>query len=527
MKLKDLLKYIATPAVVFSTLVVMLLLILAVQGIFYGLSSTFISEKTPVRSYKDQDPNWRIPSSVTGFLPDGTIHLICRTGYGKAGEQYNTEQIYDVNDKLLWQGLHKDRPYKYLTWAMYPTQSIGEGWMREMGMITPEFSRVIEIPVSSQERTLEAWRYESQSQHFVGYEIKGDKIGYIGASGFTQSKAETTPFGKFKLCTGWVPQNSFSPTLLWQTDRRIYQINFEERKVSLLFESTGGDIKSIALQNWNAFDMSKTQDANNEYRPMMCISIGDNGKYHLMLRDPQQELTVNVPHPKQGAHFTATKEAIFFNQSVSDANPPVTYEQSPKLWSKYWEDYQKKPHKNGIELYKVENDGRVSLANSFEWIRPVEHSIARSDLNWLTKQYLTVVSPPFYAVAWHWGMNHRIARSSGMEDNAVTYVFWQILEWWRPAYRYANWALSIVLMALMLWHGWPRRTSWAKLFFWIIFTGLFGVAGFLTYWALNHTAIIKCPLCGKYRGLGRLDCVRCGAELPEPQHGKLDLILNP
>jgi DNA-directed RNA polymerase subunit RPC12/RpoP len=82
------------------------------------------------------------------------------------------------------------------------------------------------------------------------------------------------------------------------------------------------------------------------------------------------------------------------------------------------------------------------------------------------------------------------------------------------------------MMVIAFWHGWARRTSWGKLFVWLVVVGAFNLAGLLAYLALNHTAVIKCPVCGRRRGLERVDCVRCGAELPVPERRKLDLILD-
>jgi len=523
MKLKSILKYVATSASVFTTVVILLLIVLAVQAIVWGLFIIFMDEGFEQRPAKVEDPNMRVSRSDKKFLPDGTVHLISVVEQ-KGRQELWRERIYDVNDKLLWEGIRNYQPYKYLTWAEYPNQSITEGWMREMGMITPEFSQAFEIPVSSQGQTNEVWRYEPQKELFVGYEIKGNKIGYIGAGGFTESKSQAMPFGKFKLCTGWVPQDSFSPTFLWQTDKRIYQINFEERKVALLCASVDGEITNISMKNWGASAAGKTETAEIEYRPMICFRLGEE-RYHLILREPQQELTVTLPLRRQGASFTATRQGIFFCQRTNDANPPVTYEQSPVLWTKYWDDYGKKPHKRGIELYRVENDGRILLVNRFEWIKPADYSVQEVDLLWRSKQHLTIVSPPVYDLCWYLGMD-KIARTKE-EKSVVTDTFAQLVEWWRPEKAALNWALSIALMGFTLWHGWVRRTSWTRLVFWIVFTGLFNVAGMLTYWALNHTPIIKCPLCGKSRGLERSDCVRCGLELPRPERRKPDLILNP
>ncbi|MCX5634445.1 MAG: hypothetical protein NTW55_01190 [Planctomycetota bacterium] len=523
MKLKSVLKYVAMPAGVFSTLAVLLLIVLAVQGIVWGLLITFMNEGFEQHPAKVEDPNTRVSRSDKKFLPDGTVHLISVVEQ-KGRQELWRERIYDVNDNLLWEGIRKDRPYKYLTWAEYPNQSITESWMRELGMITPEFSQALEIPVSLDGRTIEAWRYDPQRQRFVGYEIKGNKIGYLGTGGFTETKSQVMPFGKFKLFTGWVPKDSFSPTLFWQTDKRIYQINFEGRKVDLLFEIADGEIANIRMKNWGASATGKTETAEIEYRPMIYCRLGGEGDYHLILREPQQELTVTIPNQRQGASFTATRQGIFFSQGISDANPPATYEQSPEIWTKYWNDYRKKTHKRGIELYRVENDGRILLVNRFEWIKPADYSVPEVDLSWRSKRHLTIISPPAYDLCWYLGMD-KVARLQA-EKTVVTDVFAQLLEWWRPGKAAVNWVLSIALMGFTLWHGWARRTSWVKLVFWIVFAGLFSLAGFLTYWALNHTPVIKCPLCGKSRGLERINCARCGLELPRPERRKLDLILN-
>jgi len=89
-----------------------------------------------------------------------------------------------------------------------------------------------------------------------------------------------------------------------------------------------------------------------------------------------------------------------------------------------------------------------------------------------------------------------------------------------------NRVLSALMMVFVFLHGWPRRTSWPRFVTWLVFVGLFNLAGLLTYLALNHTAVVKCPVCGKRRGLARVDCVRCRAELPAPERGKLDLIFS-
>lgn len=80
----------------------------------------------------------------------------------------------------------------------------------------------------------------------------------------------------------------------------------------------------------------------------------------------------------------------------------------------------------------------------------------------------------------------------------------------------ASIALSVVMMLLTLWHGWSRKNNRLSLALWVILVGLFNVAGLLTYLALNHTTLIKCPACGKRRNLEKPNCIHCRAELPLP-----------
>jgi hypothetical protein len=524
MKSKNVLRYFATPAAVFSTLVVFLLLILLVQGIFYGLLPEFITEKVVKQPGGVEDPNWRLVHGKKEFLPNGTIHLVLTVGYGKAGEQYNQEQIYDANNLLLWKGLHKDRPYNYLTWAQYPKEAIGSRWILELGMINPTFSRSLEIPVSTQDQVKEAWRYDSCSEVFTGYEIKGSRIGYMGARGFAESKSDAVPLGKFELCWNWFAQNSLNPLVLWQTNRRIYEINFQERTITSLFETADANIIDLRMKNWEHSGDAKL-DSDEQYRSLICFKTDRDGQYHLLLRQPQEQLKVAGADYRKGAEFTATRNGVYMCQQTSDSNPPAPGE-SIEIRQKYWSEYFKRPHMNGVELYRVKDDGSLLLLSKFDWIMPARRIAAREDLQTQLRRYLSIVSPPAYRMAWRWGTESRL-HPPLVDDNVVAGAFWEIVQWWHPINRIANWVVSVLLMCLVLWHGWARRTSWASLVFWVIFAGLFNLAGFLTYWALNHTPVIKCPVCGRYRGIGRTDCVRCGAELPKPKPQKLDLILTP
>ena len=96
----------------------------------------------------------------------------------------------------------------------------------------------------------------------------------------------------------------------------------------------------------------------------------------------------------------------------------------------------------------------------------------------------------------------------------------------RLHYSVWSWLVTAAMLALTFQHGRHRRASWGRLAFWLVFVALLNLAGFLVYWALNHTPTMTCPACGKRRGLSRTDCIHCRAALPTPEHGQLDLIFS-
>ena len=103
----------------------------------------------------------------------------------------------------------------------------------------------------------------------------------------------------------------------------------------------------------------------------------------------------------------------------------------------------------------------------------------------------------------------------------------QFLLWFGPLNGPVNWAISALMMGFVLWHGLPRRTSYAKFVFWLVFVGLFNLAGLLTYLALNYTAVVRCPACGRRRGLEQSICIRCNAPLPAPKPREFDRTFRP
>jgi hypothetical protein len=91
----------------------------------------------------------------------------------------------------------------------------------------------------------------------------------------------------------------------------------------------------------------------------------------------------------------------------------------------------------------------------------------------------------------------------------------------------SNIFVVVAMLALAIWHAWPRRTSWLALALWMMLIAAFSVAGFLTYLSLNHTATIRCGACGRKRGLQKPSCAFCNAPLPAPRRKETDLVDHP
>ncbi len=549
MKLIKDIKFVATPAKIFMTVLILLIALLTLQFFIIEITSEFTrSRQSAAKEPKakltpEEERIKRIESSVKEFSPDGTIYLVHRQRQYRSGRYFESEQIYDANGNLLRKGPIDARPNEYLSWAgrLYGRDSFAyhrvdftPQHLKQTQTITPGFSQNIEIPVCSGDKTRQVWRYQPGRDIFIGYHFKGGLIGYIGSAGFTESKSKAKPFGKFRVFNAWCPTDSTSPTLLWQTQRRIYQINFEKQNVELLFESDSSDITSVALNAWIApVPGTKEYFEHQKYRPLLVCRTKD-GKNHLIMRNPKQILTFSIPEDwKNWAinsyQFTATKQGIYLRRHWTEFRKRPDYLQDRQLYDQWLHDYRSKPQKRWVELYKIDAQADLELVNSYDWTMPPPSVpvVRARDPRPAVQRGVSQFSPPLYDLVvrllgikfWSWAYNSR-----NMGD--FFYSFVRMIMDIRPYDGVINRVLSALMMGFVLCHGWPRRTSWARFVFWLVFVGTLNIAGLLTYLALNHTTVIKCPVCGKRRGLARVDCVRCQAELPAPERGKLDLIFS-
>ncbi len=518
-------KYITDAFRIAVTVLLFLFIVAFVQIIFIQITFLFISKDT-IGSDTFKSDEWRINSSSKKLMADGTIHLVYTTKHSYIRRGYSEEQIYDVNGNLMWQGTEKDRPFEYLQWAGYPRGSFNDHQLLYMQQITPELSRVLDIPVNSSQRTEEIWRYDIERQIFRGYGLEGEVVGYIGATGFAVSQSEAVGLGEFQLftlCGG----SGLNPVFLWQTENRIYEINLETRQVQVLFKSPESNIDMIRLNNWRQKPSEKSA-GDIEYRPLIFCRTEDN-MYYLIMREPEQTITIDAFKNENPDSYSldaaATNEGVFLLCNRRSFYPPVGISQKEK--KRYWKEYRQKPEPRYLEFYSIDDSSEIELVSSFDWIKPViDESVLWAGMEFYEryKKMASSVSPPAYDLLWRFFENG-MSRLSKRRFGIIRELVW-ITRQNQADGSFANLFLCSLMVMFAFWHGWSRRTSWGRFIFWLAFVGLFNLAGLLTYLALNHTVVIKCPVCGKRRSLEIENCIRCKAQLPLPERRKLDLILS-
>lgn len=542
MKLKNALPYFAGPARILLTVLIVLIAVSLLQTItmevvrMFAYAKRTAATKSETELTQEEKRIERIRRSSKNYLHDGTIHLVYepRPQRGRMTEP-RIGQIYDTNDNLLWEGPSDQRPYEYFSWAKGLRNYIEAFALRQLRntqMLTPVFSRNIEVPVGSINNTEQIWRYHPGAKYFVGYDSSGERIGYIGAAGFSDSRSKTKPFGEFRLFTAWCPQDSSSPTLLWQTNRRIYQIDFGKQHVEPIFESTDSDIETINLHAWRDLKPgTKNYIDSEKYRPLL-LCITKDGKRHLILRNPDRQLTFTIPEDWQGwlmdhCRFTATRQGIFLLRNWTEWRAGPDYFQDKELFDQWRRDYENQAKKHRVELYKMNDGGGLEMLNHYDWTVPAPGRSKRVEHLAASRRFVTHFSPPLYNVIFR-VLDTKLWSRIFQPENRGDF-FWGMLRVpleLQPLSTLINRLISALMMGFVFWHGWPRRTSIARFVFWLVFVGAFNLTGLLTYLALNHTAIITCPACGGRRGLARVDCVQCRAQLPAPKRGKLDLIFR-
>ena len=150
MKFKKDLKYFATPAKIFMTVLILLIALLILQFFIIEIMREFARTiytpltATEVELTPKEERIERIKNSTKEFLSDGTIYLVQRERQYASGRDIETEQIYDANGNLLWKGPRNKKPYNYLSWCdALPYRVFTTRQLRQMQTITLGFSRTI------------------------------------------------------------------------------------------------------------------------------------------------------------------------------------------------------------------------------------------------------------------------------------------------------------------------------------------------------------------------------------------------
>jgi hypothetical protein len=511
MKTRDFFKYTARPFNIFILLCVLIFItafleIMSVQ-IFVSLTQ---QDKPP----KHQGRQWDIHNSNKEFTPDGGLLL--------TEEKDKKIKIYDANDTKLWEGDKKDRPkeHKTIIWASGGQHTITNMSLVQTQRLTLEMSRALEIPIRQDKKIREIWRYLPDEDIFVGYKFKSEKIGYIGANGFSQSQAESKAFGDFDYSSVYVPENSENPVLLWKTKKQFFAIDFENSKTAILVDGSDANISKIQYQNWS-YDGKKPVDAN--YRTMLKYCTNDE-TIHLTLSPSDEKITIKIPkqwddYLKSYINITATKDTIFIMHDTSDVLKPADYDKDHRIKDKF---NGTRPFEKAVnfstELYKVDKTGNLSLANKFQWTKPAYIGQVRKDHEYYL-HYASVFSPPvfYYGSKIIENLPKDIDEFFPRDNNdGMMRGYISLIRCFRPRMEGVCIAISVVMMLIVLWHGWSRKNNRFSLALWVILVGLFNIAGLLTYLALNHTTLLKCPACGKQRNLEKPACIHCRAGLPLP-----------
>jgi hypothetical protein len=519
MKTKDFFRCTARPLKIFITLSILIFIVLFFGLIFFLTVRVYYWQSLDKQM---QGQQWDIHRSQKSFLPDGTIILVGQEDNQRNGRSKKTEKLYDANYTPLWEGPIQKRPdaYSYLEWAK-GKEGVMERHLDDMQKVAPAMSRALEIPVRKNDKIKEVWRYLPEEDFFIGYEFKGDKIGYIGANGFTLSQTGAQPFGQLNAFYGIIPSGYETPVLIWQTDRRVFTIDFENRKTEILIDGGDKKISYVTFNNWSFSDSNSiSQESGIKYRSLIQCKTDDD-KYHLILLKPDQHIILNIPEEWEkyignSVATAATEDGIFLYHSTSNILTPQGYA-FRKIRDEFFKTAQfKKPVQYSAELYRVDNEGDISLVSKFDWIKPEFRDNIDRDMEEQLITYATIVSPAVFHPL-NTAIAHFPDNVLNKYGNGMTGGYLIMIQMWHPRNLTINIALSVLMMSIVLWHGWARRTSRFRFVFWLVLVGLFNLAGLLTYLALNHTAVIKCPVCGKSRGLEKSECNRCGSTIPPPQ----------
>lgn len=524
----------------FTVLAVFLAILLTVQVITTQMFYVRIQKAYPVQTEtkklaEAENRERRIYNSSIKYLPDGTIHLIYPTGktdnrisqaladlYDLRGPD-RFVKIYDVNDSLLWSGPETKIPYTYLKQAngFFPHSNQN---LDSAQNLDPDFTRDLIFPVADAEgEKTEFWRYDFDRCYFTGYGRDKTLLGYCSASGFTDDKGSVVPFEPLRNLSAWIPVSSRSPQAFLLTKQRLWQVNFENRRLEKICESLESEISYVQMIDWR-----QLTETDPDSRPALLAGL-KGLDYILILKDPHQVLPIQWPEflsEDSGSFSLYSSGNSFYLVAdwIQGAPDPSRDIQGYMKWRK---ENLSKPLPLRQKLFRVEENGTLSLLNHFEYTRPPYQPSASQILQNEKLDAMRRITSIFAPVSFSWIYSAIDQRYKSAYSQSLFGGFCMLVQETHPRAARFYYPISLVFVVIALIHALPRRTSWGRIAAWLVFIFCFNLAGFLTYLSLNHFPVICCISCGRRRGLNRPDCPACGAALPEPETRDVDLVYPP
>ncbi len=480
---------IARISQILLTLIILLCVVHFLQALVREVSthSLFESSATGPSEYRQ---------THVKFLPDGTYHKVQETVTRKArGPHERYRKIYDANDRLLWEGLSSgDSPGRYLRWAQGGHLGSNGRWMASRYAVRAEFSSALEVLVKSSETSYLAWRYQRHQRIFAGYDMQGLATGFLGSNGFVTERSHCQPFDPHVGFQAWVPEGTTDRMMLWLTVHGLYQIHFSRQDIQVLFESPEAVVTQVRTLGWMSLSPETHGRVDpNQYRPLIDCETAD-GSHHLILRDPDEVFCFALP-PIDTEEVTRRTQVTATHQAIFLAHAKATRPRPNEPWPTEWENMLYHLTPQG-KLERIAHATSVSPSN----VRMV-HGVSAFEKG------VRVVSPLVYRL-----LDPRWFFSDGILATERLHWFMTV-----TPIGIGPFFLSLVCMVIAVWHGWNRQSSRIGQGVWLVFVGLFNVAGLLTYLAMHHTSLVRCVACGKKRSLTQPSCVHCAAGLPRPQ----------
>ncbi len=484
----------------------------AIREAFYT-AQVSVTDIASVVESQQEDPEPRYTQKE--ILPDDTIHLV--------EESYEDDKkyVYDVNGKLLWEGEYRyyeddsKFPYEYLHFNVMSTLGEGDSYKwssqtRSMKIVESEFYNTYDVYISWDDNVVEVWRFHPYFGYFTGYGEGRKRIGYLGASGFVESKSEIESFGE--LIRGFYSSLKY----YYSGTNKVYEIDFKCRTVEVMHDFEEDIIYAeLDPARYNRVEsIEEIKKSKIRYRPYFIVQTED-GSMHIKMLYDQAKINFELPSKGESSSFSmcAIKDKIFFKEHMRlkmELESP-SYQENKKFYR----------YDNKIVLYKLKANGNLEKFNEYSWSEERSYGLGR-ETDSFCREYLSALSPVIYPI-----ISYQFRDEKPIHSYHCFHIY-TIVELAKSTSAekiLLNIIVSLLLVILVVWHSMARRLSWSGTLFWVVIVGLFTLPGFTAYLMVNNRPVIKCSSCGKKRHLLKPECIRCGAKLPRPEGKLTDLIL--